>query len=110
MDGTQVHSGFWQGAKQHVEDIKQVVQEQDRQAGRHLPVWITGHSLGGGYANCMMLHLLANKRTADLFSAGERLPCLQHQAEHMSPDAHPHLLTNPAQVVCSLLLSLCRLA
>lgn len=70
MDGTQVHSGFWEGAKQHVEDIKQVVQEQDRQAGRHLPVWITGHSLGGGYANCMMLHLLANKRTADLFSAG----------------------------------------
>ena len=70
---THVHSGFWEGAKQHVEDIKQVVQQQNRQAHRHLPVWITGHSLGGGYANCVMLHLLANKRTADLFSAGESL-------------------------------------
>ncbi|KAL3143242.1 hypothetical protein ABBQ38_002093 [Trebouxia sp. C0009 RCD-2024] len=67
---TRVHSGFWEGAKQHVEDIKQVVQQQNRQAHRRLPVWITGHSLGGGYANCVMLHLLANKRTADLFSAG----------------------------------------
>ena len=70
---TQVHSGFWQGAKQHIEDIKQVVQQQNSQARRRLPVWITGHSLGGGYANCVMLHLLANKRTADLFSAGECL-------------------------------------
>ena len=73
MSGTQVHSGFWEGARQHVEDIKQVVQQQNSQAGRQLPVWITGHSLGGGYANCFMLHLLASKRTADLFSAGEFL-------------------------------------
>lgn len=73
MKGTQVHAGFWEGAKQHIEDIKQVVQQQNSQAGRRLPVWITGHSLGGGYANCMMLHLLASKRTADIFSAGEQL-------------------------------------
>jgi len=73
MNGTQVHAGFWEGAKQHIEDIKQVVQQQNSQAGRRLPVWITGHSLGGGYANCMMLHLLASKRTADIFSAGEQL-------------------------------------
>ena len=68
---TQVHSGFWEGAKQHIPDIKDLVQQQNRQAGRRLPVWITGHSLGGGYANCMMLHLLANKQTSELFSAGE---------------------------------------
>ena len=73
MSGTQVHAGFWEGAKQHIEDIKQVVQQQNSQAGRHLPVWITGHSLGGGYANCFMLHLLASKRTADMFSAGKIL-------------------------------------
>ena len=74
MNGTQVHAGFWEGAKQHIEDIKQVVQQQNSLAGRRLPVWITGHSLGGGYANCMMLHFLASKRTADIFSAGEKLP------------------------------------
>ena len=73
IPGTQVHSGFWEGAKQHIEDIKQVVQRQNRQAPQQLPVWITGHSLGGGYANCMMLQLLANKRTAEIFSTGESL-------------------------------------
>lgn len=67
---TYVHSGFWEGARQHVADITKVVQLQNSRARHHLPVWVTGHSLGGGYANCMMLHLLANKRTKDLFSAG----------------------------------------
>ena len=71
LPGAQVHSGFWEGAKQHIPDIKSLVQQQNRRAGRRLPVWITGHSLGGGYANCMMLHLLANKQTSELFSAGK---------------------------------------
>ena len=100
----QVHSGFWEGAKQHIEDIKQVVQQQNSQAHCRLPVWMTGHSLGGGYANCMVLHLLANKHTADLFSAGQfhvpaivmarrdktSIPALQACAQQ--PCAVPHIL------------------
>ena len=66
-----VHAGFWLGASQHVADITRIVKQQNSRAGHRLPVWITGHSLGGGYANCMVLHLLANKRTKDLFSAGK---------------------------------------
>ena len=33
-------------------------------------MWITGHSLGGGYANAVVLHMLANRATAELFAAG----------------------------------------
>ena len=73
LSDTFVHSGFWEGARQHVADITRVVQQQNSQARHQLPVWVTGHSLGGGYANCMMLHLLANKRTKDLFSAGRQI-------------------------------------
>lgn len=35
-----------------------------------MPVWVTGHSLGGGYANALTLHLLAQRQGAQLFSAG----------------------------------------
>ena len=43
-------------------------------------MWITGHSLGGGYANAVMLHMLANRTCAELFAAGaaflaSALPC-----------------------------------
>jgi putative lipase involved disintegration of autophagic bodies len=38
-----------------------------------LQVWITGHSLGGGYANAVMLHMLANRTCAELFGAGAAL-------------------------------------
>lgn len=43
-----------------------------RQDGKERPpaVWLTGHSLGGGYANCVMLHLLANKSCSALFGGG----------------------------------------
>eukprot|EP00884_Botryococcus_braunii_P015289 jgi/Botrbrau1/2443/Bobra.0226s0002.1 len=33
-------------------------------------VWVTGHSLGGAYASCMFLHLLASRGTAQLFGGG----------------------------------------
>jgi hypothetical protein len=66
-----VHRGFYEGAKRHREEIAAVVGARDRAAGRRLPVWVTGHSLGGGYANALALHLLANRATAELFGAGE---------------------------------------
>lgn len=47
-----------------------VVAARDSASGRRLPVWVTGHSLGGGYANALALHLLANRATAQLFGAG----------------------------------------
>lgn len=33
-------------------------------------VWVTGHSLGGAYASCVLLHLLASRGTAQLFGKG----------------------------------------
>ncbi|BDA46815.1 hypothetical protein COCOBI_09-2680 [Coccomyxa sp. Obi] len=65
-----VHRGFYEGAKRHLEEIAAVVSERDSEAGKRLPVWVTGHSLGGGYANALALHLLANRATAQLFGAG----------------------------------------
>ena len=68
--GIFVHHGFYEGARQHANAIVAVIQQQNQEAGRALPVWVSGHSLGGAYANCIMLHLLANQRTALLFTAG----------------------------------------
>ena len=65
-----VHRGFYEGAKQHTDAIVEVVRRSNSQAGRPLPVWVTGHSLGGAYANCMMLHLLESRKTAQLFESG----------------------------------------
>lgn len=65
-----VHRGFYEGAKRHLDEIAAVVSERDSAASRRLPVWVTGHSLGGGYANALVLHLLANRATAQLFGAG----------------------------------------
>jgi predicted alpha/beta-fold hydrolase len=65
-----VHRGFYEGAKRHLEEIAAVVRARDSAAGKRLPVWVTGHSLGGGYANALALHLLANRATAELFGAG----------------------------------------
>ena len=47
-----------------------MVRACDEKAGAALPVWVTGHSLGGGYANALALHLLAQQNTAELFGAG----------------------------------------
>lgn len=66
-----VHRGFYEGAKQHAESIVSVIRERNAEAGRTLPVWVSGHSLGGAYANCVMLHLLASRTTAHLFQAGK---------------------------------------
>ena len=65
-----VHRGFYEGAKAHAEDIVQYVNEAMAAYGRKVPVWVTGHSLGGGYANCLILHMLAQRQGAKLFSAG----------------------------------------
>lgn len=65
-----VHSGFYEGARKHAENIVSLVRLQQRRRGHSLPVWVTGHSLGGGYANCLILHLLAQQQGAHLFSAG----------------------------------------
>ena len=70
----QVHRGFYEGAKRHLEEIAQAVAAADSAAGGRLPVWVTGHSLGGGYANALALHLLAGRATAELFGAGAQLP------------------------------------
>ncbi len=66
-----VHGGFYNGAKRHLSEIATVVRACDEKAGRRLPVWVTGHSLGGGYANALALHLLAQRNTAELFGAGQ---------------------------------------
>lgn len=55
-----------------------MVLERDSDAGKRLPVWVTGHSLGGGYANALALHLLANRATAQLFGAGLHLAVKLH--------------------------------
>lgn len=65
-----MHGGFYNGAKRHLAEIATVVRACDERAGRRLPVWVTGHSLGGGYANALALHLLAQQNTAELFGAG----------------------------------------
>ena len=65
-----MHGGFYNGAKRHLAEIAAVVRACDERAGRRLPVWVTGHSLGGGYANALALHLLAQQNTAELFGAG----------------------------------------
>ena len=65
-----MHRGFYEGARQHAESINGIVQ-QVRGAHRDpTPVWVTGHSLGGGYANALLLHLLAQRQGSQLFSAG----------------------------------------
>ena len=69
-----MHGGFYNGAKRHLAEIATVVRACDERAGRRLPVWVTGHSLGGGYANALALHLLAQQNTAELFGAGTLLP------------------------------------
>ena len=69
-----MHGGFYNGAKRHLAEIATVVRACDERAGRRLPVWVTGHSLGGGYANALALHLLAQQNTAELFGAGALLP------------------------------------
>ncbi len=84
--GIAVHHGFYEGARQHADAIVAVIQQRNREAGRALPVWVSGHSLGGAYANCIMLHLLANKRTTHLFAAGKNPP-LSSAAEFASPCA-----------------------
>ena len=38
---------------------------------RSVPVWITGHSLGGGYAAALFLHLLTLRQFGTLFPAGK---------------------------------------
>ena len=65
-----VHRGFYEGAKAHAADIVRLVGEATAAYGRTVPVWVTGHSLGGGYANCLILHLLAQRQGAQLFGAG----------------------------------------
>lgn len=69
-----VHHGFYQGAKKHADAIISVIKLAHLQAGHSLPVWVSGHSLGGAYANCVMLHLLESRSTSQLFEAGTLPP------------------------------------
>ena len=39
---------------------------------RNVPVWIAGHSLGGGYAAALFVHLLAQRQLSAFFPAGEQ--------------------------------------
>ena len=43
-----VHRGFHAGAVRHLDEIVAAVRARDAAAGRRLPVWVAGHSLGGG--------------------------------------------------------------
>lgn len=65
-----MHNGFYHGAQTCLAAIVAAVQALDGAARRRLPVWVSGHSLGGGYANCLMLEMLANRSAAELFGAG----------------------------------------
>ncbi len=65
-----MHRGFYEGARRHLGEIAAVVAAADAAEGTRLRVWVTGHSLGGGYANALALHLLASRATAQLFGAG----------------------------------------
>lgn len=47
-----------------------MVQEALERSDQPLAVWVTGHSLGGAYANCLMLHLLESRASARLFASG----------------------------------------
>lgn len=66
-----IHRGFLEGATQQAEAIVEAIQGAHANSERALPVWVTGHSLGGAYANCLMLHLLESRGTARLFMAGK---------------------------------------
>ena len=91
--GIFVHHGFYEGARQHADAIVSVIQQRNREVGRALPVWVSGHSLGGAYANCIMLHLLSNRKTTHLFTAGNSLLCFccrasicrMHESTHELP-------------------------
>ncbi len=86
-----VHRGFYEGAKRHLEEIAGVVGGADAEAGGRLPVWVTGHSLGGGYANALALHLLAGRATAQLFGAGGAPPATHPVLPNLTsvqPPAH----------------------
>ena len=88
----QVHRGFYEGAKRHLEEIAQVVASADSAAGGRLPVWVTGHSLGGGYANALALHLLAGRATAGLFGAGGlHCKCSYNARGHIAEASSPHM-------------------
>ena len=45
-----VHRGFYVGAVRHLDEIVAAVRARAAAAGRRLPVWVAGHSLGGGCA------------------------------------------------------------
>lgn len=66
----EVHQGFYQGARRQLKEIQSVVASHAKPGSKRLPVWITGHSLGGGYANAVVLHMLGNRSCAQLFAAG----------------------------------------
>lgn len=85
----QVHAGMYHGVQRHLGTIQSDIvaataqlasrisddlpgrtsQERRRTGASAQPsVWLTGHSLGGGYANCAALHLLANQ--SSIFGGG----------------------------------------
>lgn len=124
----EVHQGFYQGALRHLQEIQALVSSHAQQGGKPVPVWITGHSLGGGYANAVMLHMLANRSCAKLFASGggsvtfgapmvvyslspsklyDQLQKLEAAAEKQAGDAHPplqfHNFVNGADIVPRLL-------
>ena len=65
-----MHRGFYSGATEHLEDIVLALRQIDRDEGKKLPVWVTGHSLGGAYCNALLLQLLESGRNKDLFEEG----------------------------------------
>lgn len=62
--------------------------------GRKLPLWITGHSLGGGYASALFLHLLTLKNELrSLFPVG----ALQHVRHSLAAELRLHAECTAAQ-------------
>jgi len=77
MHPLMVHAGMYHGVSRHLPTIQEAIAHAESDAASSQdgeqappPVWLTGHSLGGGYANCVMLHLLATKSCAELFRGG----------------------------------------
>lgn len=60
-----------------------------RESGFILQVWLTGHSLGGGYANAVVLHMLANRSCAELFAAGALSLTLPREHIQQKPFMYP---------------------
>ena len=95
--GLRAHAGFLHGARRHADAIlATLAAARARRPGGVAPVFLTGHSLGGGYAAALALDLLASARGASLFAGGGGVatfgaPCVLHVGGGRAERAHAAL-------------------